>query len=129
MTIQTSGEILVNTNTISEQSQPAVTTLKDGGWLVTWASLNQDGSGYGFFGPARFQGPAIAAAKGASAVVIRSVHRLPKDSRKVASGSRGVVARTVRAAAGRSHGAPPPGAVGAAGGSAPPQAMASAVKP
>jgi hypothetical protein len=33
----------------------------------------QDGSGYGFFGPARFQGPAIAAAKGAAAVVIRSV--------------------------------------------------------
>lgn len=41
----------------------------------------QDGSGYGFFGPTRFEGPGIAAAKGAAAVVIRSVgtdhHRLP----------------------------------------------------
>lgn len=41
----------------------------------------QDGSGYGYFGPARFQGPAVAAAKGAAAVVIRSVgtdhHRMP----------------------------------------------------
>jgi len=41
----------------------------------------QDGSGYGYFGPIRFQGPAIAASKGAAAVVIRSVgtdhHRMP----------------------------------------------------
>ena len=41
----------------------------------------QDGSGYGYFGPARFSGPALAASKGAAAVVIRSVgtdhNRLP----------------------------------------------------
>jgi carboxypeptidase Q len=41
----------------------------------------QDGSGYGQFGGARFRGPAIAAAKGAAAIVIRSIgtdsHRLP----------------------------------------------------
>lgn len=41
----------------------------------------QDGSSYGHFGPARFEGPAIAASKGAAAVVIRSVgtdyHRNP----------------------------------------------------
>jgi carboxypeptidase Q len=41
----------------------------------------QDGSGYRAFGPVRFDGPAIAAAKGAAAVVIRSVgtdhHRNP----------------------------------------------------
>ena len=41
----------------------------------------QDGSGYSAFGPVRFEGPAIAAAKGAAAVVIRSVgtdhHRNP----------------------------------------------------
>jgi carboxypeptidase Q len=41
----------------------------------------QDGSGYGYFGPVRFEGPAVAAAKGAAAIVIRSVgtdhHRNP----------------------------------------------------
>ena len=33
----------------------------------------QDGSGYGFAGPARWTGPAIAARKGAAAIVIRSI--------------------------------------------------------
>lgn len=41
----------------------------------------QDGSGYGYFGKARFRGPAIASSKGAVACLIRSVgthsHRLP----------------------------------------------------
>lgn len=41
----------------------------------------QDGSGYGHFGQARFRGPAIASAKGAAAIVIRSIgtdsHRNP----------------------------------------------------
>ncbi len=41
----------------------------------------QDGSSYGTYGPARFVGPALAASKGAAAVVIRSVgtdqHRNP----------------------------------------------------
>ena len=41
----------------------------------------QDGSGYGFAGPARWTGPALAASKGALATVIRSVgtenHRTP----------------------------------------------------
>lgn len=41
----------------------------------------QDGSGYGYYGGARFSGPSIAATKGAAAVVIRSVgtdyHRNP----------------------------------------------------
>jgi Zn-dependent M28 family amino/carboxypeptidase len=41
----------------------------------------QDGSSYGAFGPARFVGPGIAAAKGAAAIVIRSIgtdtHRNP----------------------------------------------------
>ena len=41
----------------------------------------QDGSSYGANGPARFTGPALAAAKGAAAIVIRSIgtdtHRLP----------------------------------------------------
>ncbi len=42
---------------------------------------NQDGSGYGPYGAVRRQGPALAASKGALAIVIRSVgtdsHRLP----------------------------------------------------
>ncbi|WP_413061545.1 M20/M25/M40 family metallo-hydrolase [Sphingomonas carotinifaciens] len=41
----------------------------------------QDGSSYGAFGPARFVGPAVAAQKGALAIVIRSIgtdhHRFP----------------------------------------------------
>lgn len=41
----------------------------------------QDGSGYGFAGPARWTGPALAASKGAVATVIRSIgtetHRTP----------------------------------------------------
>ncbi|WP_298090132.1 M20/M25/M40 family metallo-hydrolase [uncultured Sphingomonas sp.] len=41
----------------------------------------QDGSSYGAFGPARFTGPAVAAQKGAVAIVIRSIgtdhHRFP----------------------------------------------------
>ena len=41
----------------------------------------QDGSGYGFAGPARWTGPSVAASKGAVATVIRSVgtenHRTP----------------------------------------------------
>lgn len=41
----------------------------------------QDGSSYGAFGPARFVGPAVAAQKGAVAIVIRSIgtdhHRFP----------------------------------------------------
>ncbi|APE29084.1 M20/M25/M40 family metallo-hydrolase [Aurantiacibacter gangjinensis] len=41
----------------------------------------QDGSGYGFAGPARWTGPSIAASKGAIATVIRSIgtenHRMP----------------------------------------------------
>ncbi|MEO1172412.1 MAG: M20/M25/M40 family metallo-hydrolase [Myxococcota bacterium] len=41
----------------------------------------QDGSSYSYFGKARFNGPSVAAAKGAKAVMIRSVgthsHRIP----------------------------------------------------
>lgn len=43
--------------------------------------VTQDGSGYGFAGPARWTGPALAASKGAVATVIRSIgtenHRTP----------------------------------------------------
>ncbi|MGI9450831.1 MAG: cadherin domain-containing protein, partial [Geminicoccaceae bacterium] len=32
------------------QSTPAVAAIGDGGYVVTWASTNQDGSGYGIYG-------------------------------------------------------------------------------
>ncbi|WP_036235020.1 DUF4347 domain-containing protein, partial [Marinobacterium litorale] len=43
-------EFQVNTYTANSQYTPSVTTLADGGWLVTWGSDGQDGSGYGIFG-------------------------------------------------------------------------------
>jgi hypothetical protein len=42
-------ETLVNSYTASEQANPAVTALADGGWLVTWQSYGQDGSGDGIY--------------------------------------------------------------------------------
>lgn len=36
-------------------------------------AATQDGSSYGYFGPARFAGPNVAAKKGAAAIVIRSI--------------------------------------------------------
>ncbi|GAB1584220.1 hypothetical protein PPNSA23_41630 [Phyllobacterium phragmitis] len=42
-------EQLVNTQTLNNQDNPSVTALDDGGWLVTWQSLSQDGSGYGIY--------------------------------------------------------------------------------
>ena len=44
------NEFLVNTTITSNQSQPSVAALSDGGFVVTWTSENQDGSGYGIFG-------------------------------------------------------------------------------
>jgi Ca2+-binding RTX toxin-like protein/subtilisin-like proprotein convertase family protein len=43
-------EFKVNTYTNNEQQYPSVTALVDGGWVVTWMSANQDGSGWGVFG-------------------------------------------------------------------------------
>jgi parallel beta-helix repeat protein len=44
------GEFRVNTVTSSSQTDPVVTTLTDGTFVVTWQSLNQDGSEYGVYG-------------------------------------------------------------------------------
>jgi flagellin-like hook-associated protein FlgL len=44
------SEFKVNTETTSDQLDASVTALSDGGFLVTWQSLNQDGSGYGVYG-------------------------------------------------------------------------------
>jgi T1SS-143 domain-containing protein len=43
-------EFLVNTTTAGVQDYPSVTALADGGYLVTWESSGQDGSGYGIYG-------------------------------------------------------------------------------
>ncbi|WP_201863600.1 calcium-binding protein [Microvirga soli] len=43
------GEQKVNALVAGNQVQPSVTTLEDGGWIVTWASNDQDGSGYGIY--------------------------------------------------------------------------------
>jgi Ca2+-binding RTX toxin-like protein len=43
------GDMLVNATTANDQSNPSVTTLKNGGWVVTWQSNLQDGSGYGIY--------------------------------------------------------------------------------
>ncbi len=42
-------ETQVNTYSTGYQYQPSVTALEDGGWVVTWASNGQDGSGYGVY--------------------------------------------------------------------------------
>ncbi|CAN7400073.1 calcium-binding protein [Rhizobium sp. LjRoot254] len=42
-------ETLVNSYTTSYQDEPSVTALADGGWLVSWMSLGQDGSSYGIY--------------------------------------------------------------------------------
>lgn len=39
----------INTYTTGNQSDPEVTGLNDGGWVVTWSSNGQDGSGLGIY--------------------------------------------------------------------------------
>jgi hypothetical protein len=42
-------ETRVNTFTALDQIDPSVTALADGGWVVTWSSEDQDGSGHGIY--------------------------------------------------------------------------------
>ena len=44
------SEFRVNTYTASDQIYSSVTALADGGFVVTWSSYGQDGSGYGIYG-------------------------------------------------------------------------------
>ncbi|MFZ1296382.1 MAG: calcium-binding protein [Pseudomonadales bacterium] len=44
-----SGEFRVNTTTESQQLDPVIAGLADGGFVVSWASNLQDGSGYGVY--------------------------------------------------------------------------------
>jgi len=43
------SETLINTYTNSDQSYPSITALSDGGYVITWNSNGQDGSGYGIY--------------------------------------------------------------------------------
>ena len=43
------GELRVNSTTASAQDYPSVTGLADGGYVVSWMSLQQDGSGWGIY--------------------------------------------------------------------------------
>jgi hypothetical protein len=44
------AEFLVNTTTYESQYFPCSTGLSDGGFVITWASWQEDGSGYGVYG-------------------------------------------------------------------------------
>jgi len=44
------AEFQVNTYTLGIQSSSSVAALSDGGFVVTWTSLTQDGSNYGIYG-------------------------------------------------------------------------------
>ncbi|MCP3873608.1 MAG: DUF4347 domain-containing protein [Desulfobacteraceae bacterium] len=44
------GEFQINTYTASEQYNPHVAGINNGGFVVVWQSNNQDGDGYGIFG-------------------------------------------------------------------------------
>ncbi|MGE3935403.1 MAG: hypothetical protein AB7F67_19230 [Rhodospirillaceae bacterium] len=46
------GEFQVNTFTTGDQRDPRVASLADGGFIVTWESVNQDGSGQGVYAQA-----------------------------------------------------------------------------
>ena len=41
-------EFLINTYTSNQQQEPSVTALNDGGFVVTWMSNGNDGSGWGY---------------------------------------------------------------------------------
>ncbi|PGH59498.1 hypothetical protein CRT60_00090, partial [Azospirillum palustre] len=43
------GDTLVNSYVAGDQQQPSVTALADGGFVVSWTSAAQDGSGYGVY--------------------------------------------------------------------------------
>lgn len=44
------GEFQVNSYTTDHQTEPSVTALQDGGFMIVWMSHNQDGNGSGIFG-------------------------------------------------------------------------------
>ncbi len=53
------AEFQINTTTAGDQSDPSITTLADGGFVVTWTSVGQDGSGAGIYSQ-RFDAEGVA---------------------------------------------------------------------
>lgn len=47
--VRVGGEFLVNTMTGGYQYEPSITSMVDGGFLVTWQDNGQDGSGHGIY--------------------------------------------------------------------------------
>ncbi|WP_340245344.1 hypothetical protein [Roseobacter sp. HKCCA2468] len=43
------ADVLVNTYVSNAQNYPSITSLSDGGWVVTWSSYTQDGSYWGIY--------------------------------------------------------------------------------
>ena len=47
--LNTGAETLVNTTVASDQENPAITALADGGYVITWESRDQDGDQFGIY--------------------------------------------------------------------------------
>ncbi len=47
--LEAGSEFQVNVYTANDQYGPAVTALKDGGFVIAWHSMGQDGSGFGVY--------------------------------------------------------------------------------
>jgi len=43
------GEFLVNSHVAGNQMEPSITAMTDGGFVISWQSEGQDGSGYGVY--------------------------------------------------------------------------------
>lgn len=50
--IRVAGETRVNTTTLDDQATPRAAGFSDGGYVIVWASKNQDGSGEGVYAQA-----------------------------------------------------------------------------
>ncbi len=75
------GELVVFSSYVEFANAPAAAVRGKIVYIGNTMQPTQDGSSYGANGTARFTGPALAAQKGAAAIVIRSIgtdaHRLP----------------------------------------------------
>lgn len=76
------GEFRVNTTTANHQNAPSIAALSGGGFVVTWTSVNQDGSSSGVYGQQY----------GANGVPIGGEFRVNTDYCKRAAGTDGRLA-------------------------------------
>ena len=75
-------EFQVNAFTPGDQSTPSVTALSDGGWVVTWGSDAQDGSGRGVYAQRYF-------ADGTAAVTLPDLSIVGDDTAQLIVGGSG----------------------------------------